>query len=152
VKHDDLALIPFEFVDHDIVKHINAVSQRYDFVVIDAGGFDSEIQRQLCKWLTSFLCHSALSVVTLNRFVTSIRFWTMCVTPTMRFGFWVLLTNVHLFQTWLSASSTQKAFSIEPVPLNLYTRNVYDDAEESGRTIFEMTGAERDQKAEAEII
>ncbi|HDC4598582.1 TPA: plasmid stability protein, partial [Enterobacter kobei] len=31
-------------------------------------------------------------------------------------------------------------------------RNVYDDAEESGRTIFEMTGSDRDTKAEAEII
>lgn len=41
---------------------------------------------------------------------------------------------------------------IEPVPVNLYTRNVYEDAEESGRTIFEMTGADRDAKAEAEII
>lgn len=38
-----------------------------------------------------------------------------------------------------------ETFGIEAVPVNLYNRNVYDDAEEAGRSIFEMTGAERDK-------
>ena len=55
-------------------------------------------------------------------------------------------------QRIINAKGVIESFGIEPVPVNLYTRNVYDDAEESGRTIFEMTGSDRDTKAESEII
>ncbi|HBY6946906.1 TPA: plasmid stability protein, partial [Klebsiella pneumoniae] len=37
------------------------------------------------------------------------------------------------------------------VPVNIYNRNIYDDAEEAGRSVFEMKGKERDKKAEDEI-
>ncbi|WP_255602787.1 hypothetical protein [Pantoea sp. DY-15] len=140
-ENDDLALIPFEFVENDIVKHIIAVSQRYDFVVIDAGGFDFEIQRQLCKWPTSFLCHSALSVVKLNRFVTldNVRNTNHEVRTVGVMNQCPSLPNQA--QRTINAKGVLESFGIEPVPVNLYTRNVYDDAEESGRNIFEMTGA-----------
>ncbi|MEI6933910.1 AAA family ATPase, partial [Klebsiella pneumoniae] len=44
--NEELELIPFAYVQDDIIKHITSLRGRYDYVVVDAGGFDSEIQRQ----------------------------------------------------------------------------------------------------------
>ncbi|MEX6156054.1 hypothetical protein AB6G46_24375 [Providencia hangzhouensis] len=44
-----------------------------------------------------------------------------------------------------------ETFGMIALDTNLYARNVYDDAEEAGRTIFELPTAERDKKAEKEI-
>ncbi|MFW8292766.1 plasmid stability protein, partial [Klebsiella pneumoniae] len=37
----------------------------------------------------------------------------------------------------IAAKEIVVTFGIEAVPVNLYNRNVYDDAEEAGRSIFE---------------
>ncbi|EHU8048077.1 AAA family ATPase, partial [Salmonella enterica] len=46
-QNEDLELIPFAYVQDDIVKHIKSLKGRFEYVVVDAGGFDSEIQRQV---------------------------------------------------------------------------------------------------------
>ncbi|EKE2241082.1 AAA family ATPase, partial [Salmonella enterica subsp. enterica serovar Anatum] len=46
-QNEDLELIPFAYVPDDIVKHIKSLKGRFEYVVVDAGGFDSEIQRQV---------------------------------------------------------------------------------------------------------
>lgn len=155
-ENEDLALIPFEFVDHDVVKHINAVSQRHDFVVIDAGGFDSEIQRQAMQMADIIL----LPFRPKRRDIKSLRNLDPVLDDVRNTNQKVRIIGVmnqcpslpNQAQRIINSKGVIESFGIEPVPVNLYTRNVYDDAEESGRTIFEMTGAERDQKAEAEII
>ena len=45
-QNEDLELIPFAYVQDDIVKHLKSLQGRVDYVVVDGGGFDSEIQRQ----------------------------------------------------------------------------------------------------------
>ncbi|EFN7708699.1 plasmid stability protein, partial [Escherichia coli] len=45
-QNEDLELIPFAYVQDDIIKHLKSLQGRAEFVVVDAGGFDSEIQRQ----------------------------------------------------------------------------------------------------------
>lgn len=45
-QNEDLDLIPFAYVQEDVVKHLKSLQGRFDYVVVDAGGFDSEIQRQ----------------------------------------------------------------------------------------------------------
>ncbi|EPH6764632.1 AAA family ATPase [Cronobacter dublinensis] len=155
-ENEDLALIPFDFVDYEVVKHINAVSQRYDFVVIDAGGFDSEIQRQAMQMADIIL----LPFRPKRRDIKSLRNLDPVLDNVRNTNHKVRILGVmnqcpslpNQAQRIINAKGVIESFGIEPVPVNLYTRNVYDDAEESGRTIFEMTGSERDQKAEAEII
>ncbi|WP_411512177.1 hypothetical protein QM042_01750 [Escherichia coli] len=51
----------------------------------------------------------------------------------------------------LAAKEIVKCPFVGVSPVRLYNRNVYDDAEEAGRSIFEMVHAGRDKKAEAEF-
>ncbi|PLL45346.1 plasmid stability protein, partial [Klebsiella pneumoniae] len=41
-----LELLPFAFVGNEIIKHLQSLNGRYEYIVVDAGGFDSEIQRE----------------------------------------------------------------------------------------------------------
>lgn len=155
-ENEDLALIPVVFVDHDIIKHINAVSQRNDYVVVDASGFDSEIQRQAMQIADIILLpfrpkrRDIKSLHNLDPVLENVRNTNHKVRIMAVMNQCPSLPNQA--QRIFNAKGVIESFGIEPVPVNLYTRNVYDDAEESGRTIFEMTGSDRDVKAEAEII
>lgn len=153
--NDDLALIPCEFVQENIVKHINSVSRRCDYVVIDAGGFDAEIQRQAMQLADIILLpfrpkrRDLKSLRNIDPVLDEVR----ATNPKARI---LAVMNQcpslpNQAQRIINSKGIIESFGIEPVPVNLYTRNVYDDAEESGRTIFEMTGSERDQKAEVEV-
>lgn len=155
-ENEELELIPFEYVNEDIVKHINAVKGRYDYVVIDAGGFDAEIQRQVMQMADVILLpfrpkrRDIKSLRNLDPILDDVRATNPKVRVLAVMNQCPSLPNQA--QRIINAKAVIESFGIEPVPVNLYTRNVYDDAEESGRTIFEMTGADRDVKAEAEVL
>ncbi|WP_227541543.1 division plane positioning ATPase MipZ [Klebsiella pneumoniae] len=45
-NNKNLDLIAFSYIENDIVKHLQSLNGRYEYIVVDAGGFDSEIQRE----------------------------------------------------------------------------------------------------------
>ena len=148
-QNEDLDLIPFAYVQEDVVKHLKSLQGRFDYVVVDAGGFDSEIQRQA-------MLMADVIVIPLRpkrRDLKSLRDNVRNVNEKVKIRAVInqcpsLPSQVSRI---LAAKEIVETFGIEAAPVNLYNRNVYDDAEEAGRSIFEMTGAERDKKAEAEF-
>lgn len=139
-KNENLALIPFEYIQDDVVKHLNAASRRYDFIVLDAGGFDSEIQRQAMQMADIILMpfrpkrRDLKSLRNLDPVLETVRETNPKARILAVMNQCPSLPNQA--QRILNAKGIIESFGIEPVPVNLYTRNVYDDAEEAGRTIF----------------
>lgn len=154
-QNDELELIPFAYVQDDIVKHLKALQGRTDYVVVDAGGFDSEIQRQ-AMLLADFIIiplrpkrRDLKSLRDIDPIIDNVR------NVNEKVKIRAVINQCPPLPTQapriLAAKDIVETFGIEPAPINLYTRNVYDDAEEGGCSIFEMTGKERDKKAESEF-
>ncbi len=154
-QNDDLELIPFAYVQDDIVKHLKSLQGRTDYVVVDAGGFDSEIQR-LAMLMADVII---IPLRPKRRDLKSLRDIDPIIDNVRNVNETVKIRAVvnqcpslpSRASRILAAKEIVETFGIEAAPVNLYNRNVYDDAEEAGRSIFEMTGAERDKKAEAEF-
>ena len=153
--NEELELIPFAYVQDDIIKHITSLRGRYDYVVVDAGGFDSEIQRHAMLMADVIL----IPLRPKRRDLKSLRDFDPIVDSVSSVNDKIKIRAVmnqcpslpSQAARIIAAKEIVETFGIEAVPVNLYNRNVYDDAEDAGRSIFEMTGAERDKKAEAEI-
>lgn len=154
-KNDDLPLIPHSFAQDDVIKHIKSLKGSYDYIVVDAGGFDSDVQRYAMLMADYIL----IPLRPKRRDLKSLR----NIDPMLES---VLSSNsdVKVFtvmnqcpslpsqaQRILMAKGVTESFGLNTLPVNIYTRNVYDDAEEAGRSIFEMKGGDKDKKAEAEI-
>ncbi|EDS0197833.1 TPA: AAA family ATPase [Salmonella enterica subsp. enterica] len=154
-QNEDLELIPFAYVQDDIVKHLKSLQGRTDYVVVDAGGFDSEIQR-LAMLMADVII---IPLRPKRRDLKSLRDIDPIIDNVRNVNETVKIRAVvnqcpslpSQASRILAAKEIVETFGIEAAPVNLYNRNVYDDAEEAGRSIFEMTGAERDKKAEAEF-
>lgn len=154
-QNEDLELIPFAYVQDDIVKHLKSLQGRTDYVVVDAGGFDSEIQR-LAMLMADVII---IPLRPKRRDLKSLRDIDPIIDNVRNVNEKVKIRAVinqcpslpSRVSRILAAKEIVETFGIEAAPVNLYNRNVYDDAEEAGRSIFEMTGAERDKKAEAEF-
>ncbi|ELP1754256.1 plasmid stability protein, partial [Escherichia coli] len=150
-----LELIPFAYVQDDIIKHLKSLQGRAEFVVVDAGGFDSEIQRQAMLMADVII----IPLRPKRRDLKSLRDIDPIIDNVRNVNDKVKVRAVmnqcpalpSQVSRILAAKEIVETFGIESAPVNLYNRNVYDDAEESGRSIFEMTGSERDKKAEAEF-
>ena len=154
-QNEDLELIPFAYVQDDIIKHLKSLQGRAEFVVVDAGGFDSEIQRQAMLMADVII----IPLRPKRRDLKSLRDIDPIIDNVRNVNDKVKVCAVmnqcpalpSQVSRILAAKEIVETFGIESAPVNLYNRNVYDDAEESGRSIFEMTGSERDKKAEAEF-
>ncbi|EIX9776686.1 AAA family ATPase [Klebsiella pneumoniae] len=151
----ELELISFSYIENDIIKHLQSLNGRYEYIVVDAGGFDSEIQREA-------MLISDIVLIPLRpkrRDLKSLRNLDVVLDSVKEANPEVKIRAVvnqcpslpSQVSRILSSKEIIKSFGIEYAPTNIHNRNVYDDAEEAGRSIFEMTGKERDQKAEAEI-
>lgn len=154
-QNEDLELIPFAYVQDDIIKHLKSLQGRAEFVVVDAGGFDSEIQRQAMLMADVII----IPLRPKRRDLKSLRDIDPIIDNVRNVNDKVKVRAVmnqcpalpSQVSRILAAKEIVETFGIVSAPVNLYNRNVYDDAEESGRSIFEMTGSERDKKAEAEF-
>lgn len=154
-QNEDLELIPFAYVQDDIIKHLKSLQGRAEYVVVDAGGFDSEIQRQAMLMADVII----IPLRPKRRDLKSLRDIDPIIDNVRNVNDKVKVCAVmnqcpalpSQVSRILAAKEIVETFGIESAPVNLYNRNVYDDAEESGRSIFEMTGSERDKKAEAEF-
>ena len=151
----NLELIPFSYVDNEIIKHLQSLNGRYEYIVVDAGGFDSEIQREA-------MLISDVVLIPLRpkrRDLKSLRDLDVVLSSVKESNPEVKIRAVvnqcpslpSQVSRILSSKEIIESFGIDYAPTNIYNRNVYDDAEEAGRSIFEMKGKERDKKAEAEI-
>lgn len=154
-QNEDLELIPFAYVQDDIIKHLKSLQGRAEFVVVDAGGFDSEIQRQAMLMADVIIIplrpkrRDLKSLRDIDPIIDNVRNVNDKVKVRVVMNQCPALPSQ--VSRILAAKEIVETFGIESAPVNLYNRNVYDDAEESGRSIFEMTGSERDKKAEAEF-
>lgn len=151
----ELDLIPFSYIENDIVKHLQSLNGRYEYIIVDAGGFDSEIQREAMLIADIVL----IPLRPKRRDLKSLRDLDVVMEGIKESNPEVKIRAVvnqcpslpSQASRILSSKDIIKSFGIEYAPTNIYNRNVYDDAEEAGRSIFEMKGKERDKKAEAEI-
>ncbi|WP_154943791.1 AAA family ATPase [Klebsiella grimontii] len=154
-SNKELDLIPFSYIENDIVKHLQSLNGRYEYIVVDAGGFDSEIQREAMLIADVVL----IPLRPKRRDLKSLRDLDVVLDSVKASNPEVKIRAVvnqcpslpSQVSRILSSKNIIESFGIEYAPTNIYNRNVYDDAEEAGRSIFEMTGKERDKKAEAEI-
>ena len=150
-QNEDLELIPFAYVQDDIVKHLKSLQGRTDYVVVDAGGFDSEIQRlaMLMADVIIIPLRPKRRLRDIDPIIDNVR--NVNEKVKIRAVINQCPSLPSQVSRILAAKEIVETFGIEAAPVNLYNRNVYDDAEEAGRSIFEMSGAERDKKAEAEF-
>ncbi|ENI5322921.1 plasmid stability protein [Klebsiella pneumoniae] len=150
-----LELLPFAFVGNEIIKHLQSLNGRYEYIVVDAGGFDSEIQREAMLIADAILIplrpkrRDLKSLRDIDPVLESVK----AENPEVKIR--VVMNQCPSLPSQVSRILASKeiveSFGIEAVPVNIYNRNIYDDAEEAGRSVFEMKGKERDKKAEDEI-
>lgn len=154
-NNKNLDLIAFSYIENDIVKHLQSLNGRYEYIVVDAGGFDSEIQREAMLIADIVL----LPLRPKRRDLKSLRDLDTVLESVKSSNPEVQIRAVlnqcpslpSQVSRILSSKDIIESFGIKCAPTNIYTRNVYDDAEEAGRSIFEMKGKDRDKKAESEI-
>ena len=136
-------------------RHLQSLNGRYEYIVVDAGGFDSEIQREAMLIADAILIplrpkrRDLKSLRDIDPVLESVK----AENPEVQIR--VVMNQCPSLPSQVSRILASKeiieSFGIEPVPVNIYNRNIYDDAEEAGRSVFEMKGKERDKKAEDEI-
>ncbi len=115
---------------------------RYEYIVVDAGGFDSEIQREAMLIADIVL----LPLRPKRRDLKSLRDLDTVLESVKSSNPEVQIRAVlnqcpslpSQVSRILSSKDIIESFGIKCAPTNIYTRNVYDDAEEAGRSIFEM--------------
>lgn len=124
-----------------------------DYVVVDAGGFDSDAQREAMVEADYILLplrpkrRDIRSLPNLYEIMGMLRE----VNPDVHIRSVInqCPTLPNMVGYILSAKDAARSFDLLPLDVNVYARNVYDSAEENGRTIFEVP--DRDRKAEGEI-
>lgn len=149
-NNKNLDLIAFSYIENDIVKHLQSLNGRYEYIVVDAGGFDSEIQREAMLIADIVL----LPLRPKRRDLKSLRDLDTVLESVKSSNPEVQIRAVlnqcpslpSQVSRILSSKDIIESFGIKCVPTNIYTRNVYDDAEEAGRSIFEMKGKDRDKR------
>ncbi|MEX9786097.1 division plane positioning ATPase MipZ [Providencia manganoxydans] len=145
----------FNYLTEGVMDYLSENANKYDYVVIDAGGFDSEVQREAMLVAT----HLLLPIRPKRRDIRSLAALDGIVEKAQIIND-NLLVRVVMNQCpslpnqatrIIGAKEICETFGMIALDTNLYARNVYDDAEEAGRTIFELPTVERDKKAEKEI-
>ncbi|PHM69578.1 division plane positioning ATPase MipZ [Xenorhabdus sp. KJ12.1] len=138
-----------------VIEYLDGIKSQFDYIVIDAGGFDSEAQREAMLRATHLLLpirpkrRDVRSLAALDRIVEKAQTLNEDLKVRVVMNQCPALPNQYSRIQF--AKDVCETFGMLALNTNIYARNVYDDAEEAGRTIFELTKEERDKKAEAEI-
>lgn len=139
----------------NIGKTLTDLSNNNEFVIVDAGGFDSDIQREAMLYADYVLLpirpkrRDIRSLPNLDDVIMQLReINPEAVIRTVINQCPVLPSQIGYI---LAAKEACESFDLLPVGTFVYERGLYDKCEADGRTIFDITGRERDQKAEAEI-
>jgi chromosome partitioning protein len=143
--------LKFQAMSGDISDTTLALSKAYDHIVIDCGGRDTKELRSAMIIADVFLVPlrpkrrdlKTLDYVSnlvdqsriANRSMTALAVVTQA--PTLP----------NQAQRILDAKSVASSFGLPPLQSVIYTRNVYDDCEEAGLSVFEA----EDEKAKEEV-
>ena len=151
-ENEDLSNIPSVQASGNIRQVLLDLSKRYQDVVIDAGGQDSEALRSAMTVATHMLLPfrpKRRDLKTLVHVEELIRL-AKAVNPQ-------LITNAVITQCPALPSQAQRiwdakeaceSFDLKPLAQYTTNRNVYDDADENGLSVFEISS---DTKAKSEI-
>ncbi|MCJ8600975.1 AAA family ATPase [Klebsiella pneumoniae] len=153
----DVPFIDYSMPDprEDISDTLTSLKEENDFVVVDAGGFDSDIQREAMVEADYVLLpirpkrRDIRSLPNLYEVISQLREINPdTVIRTVINQCPVLPSQMGYI---LAAKEACESFNLEPVASFIYDRGLYDKCEADGRTIFDISGRDRDLKAEAEI-
>lgn len=126
---------------------------RYDAVVVDAGGQDSEALRSAMTVATFMLIPfrpKRRDLKTLPHMEKLLKL-AIAINPDLTAR--AVITQCHSLpsqaQRIVDAKEACRSFAIDPLESIIYTRNIYDDADEGGLSVLDTRN---DEKAKAEII
>lgn len=154
-QNESLPHIPYAYEGNDVDVAIDNLRDRYEYIIIDAGGFDSEIQRHALLYSDIAILpirpkrRDLRSLAAVDAVISAVKSAGSSVRP-----FVVMAQCPSLpsqMDRILFAKDICKTFDFEVLDANIYNRNVYDDAEWEGGSIFEVEKGKRDPKAEKEI-
>ncbi|OCQ54106.1 ATPase MipZ [Photorhabdus australis subsp. thailandensis] len=154
VTVNDLKHLAFGRASENIFERINQLKHTFEYIVVDAGGFDSAAQREAMLIATHILYplrpkrRDMRSLTNLDNVVEQIRELNEGVKVAALMNQCPTLPSQ--VQRIINAKLVCESFGIDPLKSIVHTRNIYDDAEEDGCSIFEIKGG-RDKKAEKEI-
>ena len=141
-----------QLIGSKIANELRSLATKYDVVLVDAGGQDSEALRSAMTVATHLLLpfrpkrRDLKTLVHVSQLVKLAK----AVNPEMlvRGVITQCPTLPSQTQRILDAKEACQSFGIEPLQSITCNRNVYDDADENGLSVFEVTS---DFKAKAEI-
>lgn len=151
-ENDALQNIPSVQASGNIRQVLTDISKRYQDIIIDAGGQDSEALRSAMTLATHMLLPfrpKRRDLKTLNHIEQLIKLAT-AVNPTLvtRAVITQCPTLPSQAQRILDAKEACESFGLSALEQYTTNRNVYDDADENGLSVFEV---DSDSKAKAEI-
>nr|WP_176704744.1 AAA family ATPase [Pseudomonas sp.]QBM91772.1 partitioning protein ParA [Pseudomonas sp.] len=152
-KNEQLAALSFEQATGDLRKILIDRMQRYQMIVVDAGGADSLALRSGMAVATHLLLpfrpkrRDLKTLPNLDRMVAIARTTNPALTAR------TVITQCPSLPSQvgriLDAKEACRSFGLEPLDAITIQRNVYDDCDENGQSVFEIK--ERDAKAVEEI-
>lgn len=151
-ENDALQNIPSVQASGNIRQVLTDISKRYQDIIIDAGGQDSEALRSAMTLATHMLLPfrpKRRDLKTLNHIEQLIKLAT-AVNPTLvtRAVITQCPTLPNQAQRILDAKEACESFGLSALEQYTTNRNVYDDADENGLSVFEV---DSDSKAKTEI-
>ena len=153
-REDNPALksIPWVQASGNLRKTLGDLARRYEILIVDAGGQDSESLRSSMTVATHMLLpfrpkrRDLKTLVTVEQLVRLAR----AVNPGLNAR--AIITQCPTLpsqvQRILDAKAACKSFELDPLQAITTTRNIYDDADEEGSSVLEVGS---DQKAADEI-
>lgn len=151
-ENEDLKNIPSVQASGNIRQVLKDLSKRYEDIVIDAGGQDSEALRSAMTIATHMLLPfrpKRRDLKTLDHMEQILKL-AQAVNPNLNAR--AIITQCPTLpsqvQRILDAKEACVSFGIKALDQITTNRNVYDDADENGLSVFELTS---DLKAKAEI-
>jgi len=151
-ENEDLKNIPSVQASGNIRQVLKDLSKRYEDIIIDAGGQDSEALRSAMTIATHMLLPfrpKRRDLKTLDHMEQVLKL-ARTVNPDLiaRAIITQCPTLPSQVQRILDAKDACASFGIKALDHITTNRNVYDDADENGLSVFEVTS---DHKAKAEI-
>lgn len=151
-ENQELENIPSVQASGNIRQVLSDISKRYQDIIIDAGGQDSEALRSAMTLATHMLLPfrpKRRDLKTLQHIEQLIKL-AKAVNPTLIAK--AVITQCPTLpsqaQRILDAKEACESFGLSALEQYTTNRNVYDDADENGLSVFEV---ESDAKAKAEI-
>ena len=151
-ENEDLKNIPSVQASGNIRQVLKDLSKRYEDIVIDAGGQDSEALRSAMTIATHMLLPfrpKRRDLKTLDHMEQILKL-AQAVNPNLNAR--AIITQCPTLpsqvQRILDAKEACVSFGIKALDQITTNRNVYDDADENGLSVFEVTS---DLKAKSEI-